>query len=155
MTLSQPPEASQVPSGLKATDRSFWVKAMVGGLTEQQVTLTFLTSAEYQDLYSSNADFVSSLYRNLLSRQPDSGLGSWTNALATGESRSSVVESFSAPVMTSPTVVDAYYLAFLNRQPDAGGLTFWEHVLGQGGSLDPVGAAILGSDEYFGNIGHS
>lgn len=67
--------------------------------------------------------------------------------------RASVVESFSAPVMTSPTVVDAFYQAFLHRQPDSGGLTFWENFLGQGASLDTVGAAILGSDEYFGNIG--
>jgi hypothetical protein len=133
-------------------DRSFWVNAMVGGLSEEMVTFTFLTSAEYQNLHSSNSDFVGSLYRNVLSRQPDSALGFWTNAIVTGESRASVVQSFSAPVLTSPTAVDAFYSAFLHRAPDAGGATFWQNFLEQGGAFDSVAAAILGSDEYFGNI---
>ncbi len=134
-------------------DQTFWVNAMVGGVTEQQLVLTFLSSAEYQSLHSTNTEFVQSLYRNVLSREPDSGLAFWTNSLATGSSRASVAKSFTDPILTSEAMVDAFYTALLHRAPDAAGQTFWENFLEQGGTIDVAAEAFLGSDEYFGNIG--
>jgi hypothetical protein len=134
---------------------AFWVKSLMGGLTEQQVVQGFIGAPEYQALYTSNPNFVTSLYRNILGRQPDSGLSFWTTQLAAGATRSSVAAAFANPVLTSPAVVDAFYVAFLHREPDAPGLAYFLNYLEQGGTMDAAAAAILGSQEYYNDSQHA
>jgi hypothetical protein len=77
-----------------------WSTALrVGVLDLDDVAALFVRSPEFQDRYgsTSNAEFVTLLYRNALNREPDpGGLAAWTGALASGQAdRDDVVLGFS------------------------------------------------------------
>lgn len=80
-----------------------WYNGLVPGLGTTDVTLSqaagaFVNSAEFQKTYGSltNAEFVTTLYQNVLDRAPDErGLARWTGDLANGVSRADVVIGFS------------------------------------------------------------
>lgn len=77
-----------------------WIAAMDGGLPLLEVANRFLGSAESQNRYGpapDNAQFITALYLNVLSRAPDAGgYGYWVNQLASSlQSRSQVLLTFS------------------------------------------------------------
>ena len=65
-----------------------WIAGMDTGLALEQVANSFIASAEFQSLYgasSSNGQFVTALYLNVMGRAPDAGgYGYWVNQLASG-----------------------------------------------------------------------
>ena len=74
----------------------FWKSVLESGAVSiEQVAANFLGSKESQTIYgsfSSNADFISRLYKNVLGRTGDSdGTAFWTSALERGVSRSVVL----------------------------------------------------------------
>jgi Ca2+-binding RTX toxin-like protein len=80
-----------------------WFNGLAPGQGPTDVTLSqaaggFVGSAEFQNTYGalSDAEFVTTLYRNVLDREPDArGLARWTGDLANGVSRADVVIGFS------------------------------------------------------------
>lgn len=89
------------------------------GLSLAQVATNFINSPEFQQKYGavSNTDFVTQLYANVLHRAPDSGgLAFWTNLLATGTSRATVMLGFSESPENRANTLDSVY-AGLRFQP--------------------------------------
>ena len=77
---------------------TYWTNALLNGVGPLTVAQDFMNSAEFQADYGnlSVSDFVSTLYNNVLHRAPDSGGDSyWINALNSGQSKASVLLSFS------------------------------------------------------------
>ena len=79
---------------------TFWTNALRTGAADlDDLAELFVRSPEFRDRYgdTSNADFVTLLYRNTLNREPDAaGQAFWTDALAGGRAdRDDVVLAFS------------------------------------------------------------
>jgi hypothetical protein len=124
---------------------------------------------------STDAQFVTSLYNNILHRAPDqSGLDFWTAGLANGTSRASVLTQFqnsveatqgasplnqllssNQPQNQAKATTDLQFLtdaynSILHRAPDAAGLAFWLNGLANGTTRDSVLQQIAGSPEALG-----
>ena len=76
-----------------------WINALDHGYSLQAVAKSFISSAESQGKYGaapSDADFVTSLYHNVLHRAPEqAGYEHWMNVLGTGAPREQILVSFS------------------------------------------------------------
>jgi GH24 family phage-related lysozyme (muramidase) len=100
-------------------------------------------------------EFISRLYRNFLSREPDGGgLESWTAALREGRTTGSKVvygfvysKEFQNNPLDNEAFVTAMYETIFGREPDAGGLYAWTGVLENGCTRKKVLAGFLNSDE--------
>ncbi len=75
-----------------------WTDRLAEGASYRSVVTGFVGSREFQTVYgtTSDAEFVTLLYRNVLNRAPDpGGFASWTGHLAAGtRDRAQVVEAF-------------------------------------------------------------
>jgi glucose/arabinose dehydrogenase len=97
-----------------------------------------------------NQRFVSRTYFDLLGRLPEPGaLGFWAGQLDAGHGRASVVQAIQASAEYRGLVVDHLYETLLHRSADSGGRAFFLQQLQNGGTVDQVRAALLGSPEYF------
>lgn len=100
-------------------------------------------------------DFVSRLYRNFLSREPEeSGLASWTAALCEGRTTGAKVvygfvysKEFQNNPLDNVAFVSAMYETIFGREPDEDGLAAWVKVLENGCTRKKVLAGFLNSDE--------
>jgi hypothetical protein len=168
-TLKRAPD----PEGL-----AYWVNALDTGTSLQTVANGFITSQEFQQVYSfylggaglaglSNESFVTILYENVLNRAPDaSGLANWVNALNSGaDTRAQVVIDFtesqefisdeSGAIHQGLWVGNVYaaeaarlYDSALGRLPDLSGLTNWTNSLQGGMSLQTAAADFVASQEF-------
>ena len=131
--------------------------ALRAGLTSQsQLVAAFLTSEEHSLRYGSlsTADFVVTMYRNALGRDPAPGeLSAWVAQLAGGGSRAALVQV----LLNSPEFQTArlarlnaflLYAAILSRDPDPGGMAAWVAFLQGGAPLDAAIAGFIGSPEF-------
>jgi hypothetical protein len=77
---------------------ALWTTLLAQGATLQQIAASIAGSSEFQpNTTSSDGDFVTTLYSNLLGRVPDqAGLDFWTASLTGGESRPDVLAAFAA-----------------------------------------------------------
>jgi len=141
-----------------------------GGRTLQEVTTSFVASAEFQKTYGALTDsqFVTLLYDNVLGRAPDAGgFSNWVGALGRGLPREEVVLRFSESLehrnstaadleafelAHDPTAwadeVYRLYRAVLDREPDEQGLAIWVEQLAEGKSFADVVSAFMGSPEF-------
>ncbi len=118
----------------------YWVGVRQSGRTLAQISAEFAASNEFRQRYGalSNQQFVELVYRNALSRSPDSGgLEHWTNTLDSGASRGDVMVGFSESAefknRSSGDVasiekngpVGRLYMAYFLRRPDEEGLDYW------------------------------
>lgn len=74
-----------------------WVDKMAGGMSFADVVAAFMASPEFQTVYgtTSDAEFLTLLYTNVLDRTPDAGgFASWSTALGAGMARETVVGRF-------------------------------------------------------------
>lgn len=131
-----------------------WAQLLIEGTPEAQVVKAFLTSSEFINLHSQNADFVAALCNDLLYRSPDTiGLSFWTNALNTGTSRADVVDKFLASNEYHTGRINSLYTAILGRQPDSAGVGHWQTVWNQPNvTIRNVETAFLVSDENVANL---
>jgi hypothetical protein len=81
-----------------ASGMGFWLNALDFGVKLIDVATGFANSAEFARIYgvnTNNAAFITSLYHNVLDRNPDAeGLQFWTAALDFGVERADVLVSF-------------------------------------------------------------
>ena len=93
--------------------------ALASGQSLDQIAGSMLGDTEFAGKYGTpdNTTFVTNLYHNLLGRAPDTpGLNSYVNDLAGGESRSSVVASFSSSNEARSVTSAATHDGFVNAQ---------------------------------------
>lgn len=84
--------------GSDEAGKADWIGRIVtGGGTGADIVRGFLYSPEFREAAAtmSDTDFVSTLYRSIFGREPDSeGLQNWVNAIGAGQSRDFVIDSF-------------------------------------------------------------
>ncbi|MDC0739359.1 DUF4214 domain-containing protein [Cognatishimia sp. SS12] len=149
-----------------------WANQMMDGQqTLASVAYGFVNSGEFQATYgnTSNGEFVTLLYNNVLDRAPDAtGLANWTARLDSGAmSRAQVVVGFSeSPEFRGNTEIDSLafsragyqaawtdevfrlYQATLDRAPDLTGLTNWTGRLADGMRFEQVISGFVNSPEF-------
>jgi hypothetical protein len=98
-----------------------------------------------------NEAFVTQLYRDVLTREPDpGGLTAWSGVLDSGQdSRAQVAQAFVNSDDYHIDVVQGFYDTLLHRAADPAGLKAWTNFLAQGGTQLQLEAQFLGSDEYY------
>ena len=122
-----------------------WRDERARGVLLSQVSNAFASSDEFIQRYGNltNREFVLQIYDDVLDRTADEpGVAFWTAVLDSGVSRGDVMIGFSeapefvAVTGTTPAVHDPrvaslnrLYQAFLTRDGDGGGLTFWFDLL--------------------------
>lgn len=128
-----------------------------GILLPSQVINSFLGSAEFTGAHgnTSDADFITILYRNALGREPDpGGFDYFRNALATGAmTRDQVVTAFiGSPEFLarngSRLLPLLLYFTLLRRDADPDGLAYYSGLLRSGVPLDAIVNLFLTSPEY-------
>lgn len=152
-----------------AAGLSFWLNARAGGTPLINASNSFADSPEFRAAYGDlgTGEFVTLVYNNVLGRSPDqTGLDHWVNAIDKGMTRGELMLAFSE----SPEFIDQtntsnpvaeprlpqihrMYRAFLLRDADAEGLSFWNHALAHGKSLDDIAAGFVNSPEFVSQYG--
>lgn len=111
------------------------------------------TSLHARNAVPSNASFVQSLYVDLLGRNADSkGLRYWTQRLARGATRYSVVQRFWSTPEHRALQVESYYSDLLGRQPNPTERTVWVRRLQKGVREELVISSLLSSREFRGQF---
>jgi sugar lactone lactonase YvrE len=129
-----------------------WTDALSAGASEESVVEGILNSPEYQAANTDPNVFVGNLYLNVLGRDGEwAGESGWVAALASGESRESVVAGFVESVEASNQLVDSFYTAYLRRPDEQGATTpSWVTSLeAPGGSATGVAIGLLTSPEFY------
>jgi hypothetical protein len=87
----------------------FWIAQMDKGMTLHEAAKNFIGSDEFRKLFGaapSDADFVKTLYGNVLHRTPDqAGSDYWTGALQHGTERADVLVEFSTSAENQAAVI--------------------------------------------------
>ena len=145
----------------------YWQKAVEGGARLSDLARGFLASPEGQALYgaaSSDSEFVSRLYRNVLGREGDAGgQAFWTGRLGQGASRADVLAALAdsgenRQATASQGVWDLdegaaqvarLYDTVFGRLPDQNGLAYWAEAVDEGrASLQGMAQGFMASPEY-------
>jgi hypothetical protein len=122
---------------------------MTAGAPDESVRAAFLASDEYLAGHGAgDTTFVTALYRQVLGRAADAGLGWWVAQLGQGVSRSSVALAFVTSSEARRDTVSRDFSTVLGRPPDPNGLTFWANQLMRGATDEQVVASLVGSDEF-------
>jgi hypothetical protein len=121
------------------------------GASAENVQAAIMGSAEFANRSGGSDDgFVAALYQDLLNRPVDAaGLATFTGQLATGTSRSAVVEELLTSTEYRNDLIASYYQAYLDRPADGGGISTFLGQFAQGASNDAVQASLLGSAEFY------
>ena len=136
------------PGGLMA-----WTGMLANGGTIEQVIDGLVSSPEYIALNGGTpSGFVAGLYQDILGRTGSAmEVQGWVNALAAGATPVQVASLF----LTSPeyrtNLVQSYFITYLGRPTDSGGLAAFLGQLNAGVRDQVVLAEILGSPEGVGN----
>ena len=139
-----------------AGGRNAFLNFLENGGTVEQMEAIIAGSAEYYQTRggSGTAGFLEALYQDSLDRGVDAlGQASWTQALASGLSRTQVAELIFSSPEYKIDLVNNYYTHFLGRSADPTGLNGRVNGLLGGLRDEQVIAAIVASDEYFSRVG--
>jgi Domain of unknown function (DUF4214) len=139
----------------EAGGQDTWMRALLSGVGEAEVQRGFLESDEYRQAHSDDNAFVTGLYQDVLGRNPDpSGLSAWKQALQAGMTRGQVAQNILTSRESYLRTLDHYYQDFLHRSADSAGWQAWLRLLEHGDkTVESVGEAFLGSEEYFALVG--
>jgi Domain of unknown function (DUF4214) len=97
-----------------------------------------------------NRLYVTSLYNDLLGRQPDPvGLDAFTRALDAGASRNSVALSIINSIEFTRSFIGEQYQHFLGRRATSAEIDPWVKFVNAGGNFDQLQARLISSDEAF------
>ena len=135
----------------------FWINQYTNGTPLASISEAFAASLEFQLRYGSlsDGDFVTLVYRNVLSRDPDpEGYAYWLGQLSSGaQTRGQVMLGFSESVeyrglSAHEVLVTMMYVGMLRRSPEQGGFDFWVWYLDSGNSELALIDGFLNSQEY-------
>ncbi|HEV2971329.1 MAG TPA: DUF4214 domain-containing protein, partial [Pirellulales bacterium] len=133
-----------------ASGMAHWL-ALFAALGEKGEVDAFVSSPEYSQEHSSDADFVDALYHDIALRPADNaGLSYWQGQLAAGMTRAELASIFVNSPDATTRLVDELYSVLLQREPDSADKQSWVSKL-EGNSLtvEQAGITFLSSDEYF------
>lgn len=151
-----------------------WVQLLDAKTSRKQVLTGFVNSAEFSDICTSYGinrgtlvaevpvisdqvyDFVGRMYTVALGRASEpAGHDHWAVRLMTREIDGAGIalgfimsDEFIAKNHSNTDYVTILYRTFLNREPDAGGLSFWAQQLESGSSRRQILAGFVNSDEF-------
>ena len=130
--------------------RQLHIDSFLGGMTEDQLAAKFVSSAEYRARFSTNTTYVEGLYRDLLGRLADTaGRNMWLGELPS-LGNEGLAATFLSSLERSGKVIDALYVFYLNRRPDAPSRTTFSNQLHNGQLTSGDFAQMLrSSDEFF------
>lgn len=116
------------------------------------------TATEVPEPTEGMITFVSSLYSECLDREPDEwGLNNWTKQLSSQEVTGKQVaygfffsQEFltKAQTMETEDLIRAFYLVFLNREPDEYGLKYWSDKYNWGIGVEGLFTGFADSAEF-------
>jgi len=141
-----------------ASGISFFTNELADGVPALNVEMSFLDSAEFSALHTSSADFVNSVFSDVLGRLPTaSDTSFFTNELST-LTRAQVVQQI---VLSNESIQD--FVAntvqdYVGRTPTASELAAAQGIIqgiAQGNNLQmevSTAASLLGTDEFFSKI---
>ena len=137
-----------------------WLGALLVGVSREQIVQVFLDSGEFQSRFGSNltnGQFVERMYNNILLRSSDpGGFNAWVGALNNGQLTKAQMAlrfldsgEFQGLFLSQNRVdISLLYFDMLQRDPDAGGFSYWVEVLSSGVPLTSVIDGFLNSPEY-------
>lgn len=138
---------------------------LTNGSGIQQIEAQVIGSDEYfANAGGTNNAFIEAMYRDLVNRNPDSsGEAFYTNlineisqqnpTLPQSQVRAQVATNFIGQTETIHDEINNFYVIYLNRNSDTGGLNFFTSELQTNTPLQTVINQFLGStDEYFNNV---
>jgi hypothetical protein len=138
-----------------ASGVSYWVGLLAGGATDEKLQADILSSAEFfTHAGGTNAGFVTAVYHDLLNRVPSaSERAHWVAALASGTSRAAAATDILTSSAYRTALVQSDYQAYLDRNADATGVSYWVGQLAGGATDEELQASIGGSAEFFSRAG--
>ena len=101
--------------------------------------------------------FVKAVYQDMMGRGADeTGMASWTSALARGADRRAVARGFSNSAEYRMLMIDQAYRQVFDRAPDPSGINTWMNALGNGWlRLDNLRPMLMASAEFYNRGGNS
>jgi arylformamidase len=134
------------------------VSSAVGAPGDARVTpplMTFLRSCATAATEASDASWTAAAYEDFLGRAPTAAaVDATTFRLAAGTPRSTVAEELTSSDEWLSHIVTDLYHDTLDRDPDAGGLTFWTGQMRTGHrTVAQVATQFYASPEYYSTIG--
>jgi hypothetical protein len=130
------------------TEVSGWVSYIqASGASLESVADLFLTNPYYNALHASNADFIQSLYGNLLGRQASAQeIAGWQSFMVGPVTRADVVRLIIQAADTR--AIEGDYEAIFGRQADSSGLASSLNALQIGYTLVDLDVMLFASNEY-------
>jgi hypothetical protein len=94
--------------------------------------------------------YVFQVYADLLDRNPDqSGMDTWSRALAAGAPRASVANAITASDEYRSRLIRATYQRYLGRYAEPAGLATWLGQMRAGVRIEDIQAGFVASDEFW------
>jgi len=146
--------------------KTYWLDQMSAGMSKMVVLANFVNSNEFTTVCARYgiergsinpvSIFVSRFYLLCLEREPDvGGLSYWSNQLLTGQSTGADMSlgfvfspEFVAQALNNTDFLTVMYRAFFDREPDSGGLAYWQGQMTGGMSRLAVLANFVNSAEF-------
>jgi hypothetical protein len=120
--------------------------ALLGGLTQDQLLETILTSAEYRSHHATDVEYVESLFLNLLGHPADPvSLAAFVQIYDNTGDVAKIVNAIMGSTEYRTDLVTGFYHTLLHRAPDAPGLNAF---VTSGAPPETVQEEIIGSPEY-------
>jgi len=124
--------------------------------TSYGITRGSISLSDPADLYPQVTAFVNRFYVLCLERKADSGgLNYWVDQLVTGPQTGADLSQgfifspeFEAQALSNTDFLTVMYRAFFNREPDSGGITYWQGQMAGGMSRLGVLANFVNSAEF-------
>jgi hypothetical protein len=141
-----------------AAGQNAWVTFLNQGRTTRELESQLLGSDEYFSRRGQGSDSgcLQAIYQDVLHRPLDaSGAQTWTQALATGATRSTVAAAILGSEEQDRAEVQNLYRQFLQRPAEDGGLSFFTQALLHGASSEQILSLVVGSDEYLAKLPRS
>jgi uncharacterized protein DUF4214/List-Bact-rpt repeat protein len=138
------------------TELAFWLAALAGGATDEDVMAAILGSAEYFATRGggTNAGFIAALYQDLLGRPPSAAeQAQWDAAFGAGASRQDAAMQVLKSTEFRTRLIKGWFQAYLGRAPTDVELNFYLGRFAAGDTDEMIQAAILGSSEFSGKVG--
>jgi hypothetical protein len=136
---------------ISATGNIYGVFDPKGVIHDQSADPT-LASVDWSGALTGNFAYVETLYLDFLHRTGDVGnpldAGNWVTLMSQGMSAATVAGAIARSPEALGVAVDGLYHRFLGRDADQAGRAYFVNYLQNGGTLEGVSRAILGSKEY-------
>ncbi|HLJ95082.1 MAG TPA: DUF4214 domain-containing protein, partial [Gemmataceae bacterium] len=140
-----------------------WVTALQQGLTQEQLIVAFVGSAEYfQKHGNTNSTWLDHAYLDILGRARDPGSQGYLNQLNSGAPLSAVATALVDSTEYRMNLISQVYTTYLQRQAGSGDVQVWLPVISQTSTGpgkpspdDQFLGGVIGSQEYFVTSGNT